>query len=277
MADAVEAFAGVANPKPLAEFLTVDDQRVFRTVYPSLAREQSCVDCHNALQPDKPKWQLNDVMGAFVIDIPIGSFLQSILREGIVLGLGIFIVLAAVGLAFFVLHFRQISEREAAELTLGRRVEERTSELRAAQAELIGKERLVTIGQVTATVAHELRNPLSAIRNTVFSIKEVIKRGALDLERPMARVERNIGRCDRIISVLLDYTRSREIKCTPVELDAWLNEVLKAQPIPDGIRLVLLLSAPNCLLSLDAGQMRRAVLNLLEKFPPSLCRWRPRR
>jgi signal transduction histidine kinase len=264
MADAVEAFAGVANPKPLAEFLTVDDQRVFRTVYPSLAREQSCVDCHNALQPDKPKWQLNDVMGAFVIDIPIGSFLQSILREGIVLGLGIFIVLAAVGLAFFVLHFRQISEREAAELTLGRRVEERTSELRAAQAELIGKERLVTIGQVTATVAHELRNPLSAIRNTVFSIKEVIKRGALDLERPMARVERNIGRCDRIISVLLDYTRSREIKCTPVELDAWLNEVLKAQPIPDGIRLVLLLSAPNCLLSLDAGQMRRAVLNLLE-------------
>ena len=103
MADAVEAFAGVANPKPLAEFLTVDDQRVFRTVYPSLAREQSCVDCHNALQPDKPKWQLNDVMGAFVIDIPIGSFLQSILREGIVLGLGIFVVLAAVGLAFFVL------------------------------------------------------------------------------------------------------------------------------------------------------------------------------
>src|ERR1700738_4577088 len=33
MADAVEAFAGVANPKPLAEFLTVDDRRGVRTGY----------------------------------------------------------------------------------------------------------------------------------------------------------------------------------------------------------------------------------------------------
>src|SRR5205085_3079132 len=136
-------------------------------------------------------------------------FLQSIQRESIALAMGLFAVLALVGLAFFTLHFRQISERRAAELNLGRRVEERTAELRTAQGELISKERLATIGQVTATVAHELRNPLSAIRNSVFSVKEVIKRGALDLERPMARVERNIGRCDRILSLLLDYTRSR--------------------------------------------------------------------
>jgi C4-dicarboxylate-specific signal transduction histidine kinase len=107
--------------------------------------------------------------------------------------MGLFAVLAAVGLAFFVLHFRQISEREAAELNLGRRVEERTAELRAAQDELIGKERLAAIGQITATVAHELRNPLSAIRNSVFSIKEATNRGGLDLIRPISRAERNIG------------------------------------------------------------------------------------
>src|SRR6202165_1980723 len=205
MANAIEAFATVPNPKSQSDFLTVNDKLVFRTLYPSLAREQSCVTCHNTLQPQKTQWHLNDVMGAFAIDIPVEPFLQSIRRDSAALALGIFAILSAVGLAFCILHFRQMSDREAAELNLGRRVKERTAELRAAQGELINKERLATIGQVTATVAHELRNPLSAIRNTVFSIKEATNRGGLDLERPISRVERNIGRCDRIISVLLDY------------------------------------------------------------------------
>jgi signal transduction histidine kinase len=109
-----------------------------------------------------------------------------------------------------------------------------------------------------------LRNPLSAIRNSVFSIKDATNRGALDLERPIARVERNIGRCDRIISVLLDYTRNREINCTPVAIDGWLNDVLNEQPLPDGIRMVRQLGAANCNLSIDVDQMRRAVVNLLE-------------
>jgi signal transduction histidine kinase len=263
-AQAIEAFAAAADPKAISEILSTNGELVFRTVYPSVAREQSCVTCHNALQPDKPAWRLNDVMGAFVIDIPIGSFLQIIKREAFGLGLAMFLILAMVGLAFFILHFRQISEREAAERTLARRVEERTAELRAAQDELITKERLATIGQVTATVAHELRNPLSAIRNTFYSIKETTQQKGLDLDRPISRVERNIGRCDRIISVLLDYTRSRVIKCTRVGIDGWLNDMLDEQSVPPGIRLVRDLAAPKCEVIIDGEQMRRAVVNLLE-------------
>src|SRR5437762_5956651 len=120
MADTIEAFATAPNPKPISRFLTVNDQLVFRTVYPSLAREQSCVACHNTLQADKPSWRLNDVMGAFAIDIPVGPFLQSIRHECIALAVGLLAILAAAGLAFFVLHFRQLSEREEAELNLGR-------------------------------------------------------------------------------------------------------------------------------------------------------------
>jgi len=112
-AKTIEAFASEPDPKPASEFLAVGDELVFRTVYPSLAREQSCVDCHNALQPGAG-WRLNDVMGAFVIDVPASPFLHSILFESTGLSLALFLALGTAGLAISAVHFRQMTEREAA-------------------------------------------------------------------------------------------------------------------------------------------------------------------
>ncbi|MBV8564140.1 MAG: EAL domain-containing protein [Methylobacteriaceae bacterium] len=113
MAATIEAFAAEPNPKPQSEMLTFDAQPWFRTVYPTLA-QQSCVDCHNRLQPNAIAWRLNDVMGAFVIDVPAGPFVHSILLQSVGLGLALFLALALVGLAIAVLHFRQMAERETA-------------------------------------------------------------------------------------------------------------------------------------------------------------------
>ena len=114
MARTIEAFAATKDPKPVSTLSTIDGHLVFRTVYPSLAREQSCVSCHNQLQDGMQQWQLNDVMGGFAIDIPAASFLQSIRSQSLHLALGLFAALAAVGLAIAVLHFQQTNEREAA-------------------------------------------------------------------------------------------------------------------------------------------------------------------
>jgi signal transduction histidine kinase len=61
---------------------------------------------------------------------------------------------------------RNVTSEVVIEIELERRVEERTTELHTVQEELLRKERLATLGQLTATVSHELRNPLGAIRNT---------------------------------------------------------------------------------------------------------------
>src|SRR5579864_329729 len=55
MAQAIEAFAGSSNPKPISELLDVNGELTFRTISPTFAHEQSCVSCHNALQPDKTR------------------------------------------------------------------------------------------------------------------------------------------------------------------------------------------------------------------------------
>ena len=120
MAQAIEAFAATPDPKPISEMLDVNGELVFRTVYPTLAQEQSCVSCHNALQPDKAQWHLNDVIGAFVIDIPIAPFLHSITWQSTGIGLGLFLALALVGLTISLVHFRQLEALDASAARLGR-------------------------------------------------------------------------------------------------------------------------------------------------------------
>jgi signal transduction histidine kinase len=139
-----------------------------------------------------------------------------------------------------------------------------------AEAELLKKERLSVLGQLTATVAHELRNPLSAIRNTVFTVKEMAASGAMKLERPIARMERSIERCDRIITDLLEYTRTRDLRCSPVGFDQWLQELLAEQAVPAGITLARELHAGDAVARIDAERVRRIFINLIDNAAQAL-------
>ena len=114
MAKTIESFATTSDRSPRTKEMMVDGHRVLRTIYPTLANEQSCVDCHNRLQAGKPRWHLNDVMGAFAIDIPLDKFIASARRQSRSIGLGLFAALAGIGFIVSILHFHQLGERDTA-------------------------------------------------------------------------------------------------------------------------------------------------------------------
>src|ERR1700736_5288779 len=120
IAQTIEAFASTPNPKPVSELLDVNGEQIFRTVYPTVAHEQSCVNCHNALQPDKAQWHLNDVIGAFVIDVPMSPFMRTVMWQSTGIGLGLFFALALAGLTISLIHFRQLEALDASAAKLGR-------------------------------------------------------------------------------------------------------------------------------------------------------------
>ena len=86
----------------------------------------------------------------------------------------------------------QIELREEINESLEQRVRDRTAELLMAQDELLKKQRMAVIGQLTATVAHELRNPMSAIRNTVYALKEYGPGEPANLTRSLDRIGRSV-------------------------------------------------------------------------------------
>ncbi len=83
-------------------------------------RNRVASSCHNALQPDKAQWHLNDVIGAFVIDVPISPFLRTVMWQSAGIGVGLFLALALAGLMISLIHFRQLEALDASAAKLGR-------------------------------------------------------------------------------------------------------------------------------------------------------------
>ncbi len=163
------------------------------------------------------------------------------------------------------------------ETELARRVEERTAELEKAQDELVRSERLSALGQVTATVAHELRNPLSAIKNTIYSIKERTDQPTPPLTRQFERIERSINRCDAIISALLEYSRSHQPKPYAHRFDKWLRETMAEQTDLTDIAIEFDLKADQAIVNFDSDLFRRVIGKLIENAVQALAESRENR
>jgi signal transduction histidine kinase len=135
--------------------------------------------------------------------------------------------------------------------------------LKATQAELLRQERLATLGKLTATVSHEIRNPLATIRASAFAVDRKIRGKNLDVERALDRIERNITRCDNIIAELLDYTRAHDLNLQPIVFDAWLKQVLDEQTLHEDITLAVDLAA-GIEVPLDPERFQRVMTNLTD-------------
>lgn len=184
--------------------------------------------------------------------------------------LGALAMLGAIGVgAMIFMITRQFRIHAALASVRAEKIESEHARL-LTEAELLKKERLSVLGQLTATVAHELRNPLSAIRNTLFSVKEMANGSALKLDRPIGRMERSIDRCNRIIGDLLEYARTRELRRTAVDLEAWLKDVLTEQTVPATVSLVEDFHSAGATVAIDGERIRRVVINLIDNAAQAL-------
>ncbi|MDO8341376.1 MAG: histidine kinase dimerization/phospho-acceptor domain-containing protein, partial [Candidatus Woesebacteria bacterium] len=116
------------------------------------------------------------------------------------------------------------SRQELQELiqTLELKVEERTQELRVAEAEIAQGEKLASVGVMAAGIAHELNNPLTGILTFTSLLRRKMADGSEDAE-DLDLVIRETRRCASIIKRLLDFAREK------VPVKGWfdLNHVIE--------------------------------------------------
>jgi signal transduction histidine kinase len=146
------------------------------------------------------------------------------------------------------------------------------AQLRDAQEEITRKGRMEQLGQLTATVAHELRNPLGAVRTSAFLLQRKLKDNALGVEPQLLRINNGIMRCDDIIAQLLDFSRSTAAVKEPVELDDWLIATIEeqAESIPSAVEIVLQPGLGGLQVAADGARLSRVVSNLLNNAAEAL-------
>jgi PAS domain S-box-containing protein len=147
---------------------------------------------------------------------------------------------------------------------------------RQLQEEVTRNEQLATIGTVAATVSHELRNPLAAIRNSLATVVLRTRDKGLGVEGALERADRSIERCARIIYDLLEYSQPRHLARTATDLDRWLEHTLQERTPSEGISLAVDLAAGSTV-SIDGAQLAQVVNRLIENAVGALTApaWHP--
>ncbi len=126
------------------------------------------------------------------------------------------------------------------------------------------QERLATLGRLTATVSHELRNPLGTIRTSVYILRNGFKEAEPVVQRSLERIERSTLRCARIIEELLDFTRISKFEPERAPVDAWLEETLNEQKLPPEITLLCDFGLGDMAVPLDKDRFRRTIINVFD-------------
>lgn len=142
-------------------------------------------------------------------------------------------------------------------------VRDRTAELEAAHEELLRKERLATLGQLAGSIAHELRNPLGAVRNAAYFLKLEMKEVTPLMQKHLSIIEEEVISSDRIIQELLEMSRGREPQRERLDLAQLMETARNRFRIPEGITCALELEEPGFDVMADRDQMVQVLGNLL--------------
>lgn len=160
----------------------------------------------------------------------------------LIAGLGILLVL---GIGIALILYRNNKQKQKANLLLKRqklKVESALKKLKNTQTQLIQSEKMASLGELTAGIAHEIQNPLNFVNNfsevsseMLYELDIELKNGNIsvaneilnDVKQNLEKITHHGKRADTIVKGMLQHSRSGTNEKEPTRLNALADEFLK--------------------------------------------------
>jgi len=141
--------------------------------------------------------------------------------------------------------------------------------LDAAHQAAIRAEKLASVGQLAATIGHELRNPLAAVRNAhVYTMRRIAQAEMVKSDPRLGQMldiaSRELDSCSRLIGDLLDFARERPLMREPLPLASLVEEAITLVPARASITVKNDVAEDLPLVEIDREQFRRVLINLVQ-------------
>jgi two-component system NtrC family sensor kinase len=149
--------------------------------------------------------------------------------------------------------------------TLEKKVEERTHEIKEMQAHLIQSEKLASLGQLAAGVAHEINNPLGGILMYSHLILEDAEKNSQTSEN-LKKVIRETTRCKNIVRGLLDFARPKNPEMSNININELLDNslsLMESQALFQNIRVEKKYFPDLKRITADGAQLQQLFTNII--------------
>jgi signal transduction histidine kinase len=142
-------------------------------------------------------------------------------------------------------------------------LEKKMRELKRSQEQLLKSERLASIGQLAASMAHELRNPLGVIKNVSYYLNMALGKSDEKIKKHLGILDIELAASDKIITDLLDFSRGKPPVLEKSDLNSIINTAISRLDLPENIEMETKLGKNLPPLMADKEQLERVFFNII--------------
>jgi two-component system NtrC family sensor kinase len=142
-----------------------------------------------------------------------------------------------------------------------RQLSESNRQLETTQEQLMHSERLASMGQLAAGVAHELNNPLGVVLLYAHLLRDEAGEDS-SIRKELSLISEQATRCKRIVSDLLDFARENKLLLEQIRVDELIKRSLAGLILPPGVEVALALEHTLPVCEIDPAQMIQVLTNL---------------
>jgi iron only hydrogenase large subunit-like protein/nitrogen-specific signal transduction histidine kinase len=135
-------------------------------------------------------------------------------------------------------------------------------ELASTREALIQSEKMASMGQLSAGIAHEINNPLGVVLMYSHILLEEFNRES-EIHEDLKMIAEHADRAKKIVAGLLNFARQNKVKLVPVNLGKIISAALKSNVIPPNIKVVIENELKDPVVDLDRDQIIQVLTNFI--------------